>query len=249
MHPSDGFEETDSDAPPVWTAFGDLMACLFGLFVLFFVGLVSMQVSLAEDLEASRAEADEATARLETLESALAGPLAAGLITLVDGRIGIRGSVLFDLSSAELRPAGRRLLRQLAPPIRTYLERHQLAIMVSGFTDDLALRPEGDFADNWELSTERALTVTRELVAAGIPPEQLVAAGFGEHHPIVPNDTEEHRAQNRRVEIAPIPLPEALRAEARPSDPEPAPAAAPADPIDADVDVTLASTVSVDVTP
>jgi hypothetical protein len=77
--------------------------------------------------------------------------------------------------------------------------------MVSGFTDDTTLRPNGSFADNWEVSAQRSLTVTRELVEAGMPAEWIFAAGFGANHPVAPNDTEEHRAMNRRVEISPVP--------------------------------------------
>ena len=201
MHRADA-----GDAAPIWAAFGDLMACLFGLFVLFFVWMVTMQVSLAEDLEAERAEKQAATARLDALERALAGPLRSGLITLEGGRIGIRGSVLFPLSSAELMPEGEQLLHELAAPLRSYLKQRDEAVMISGFTDDLALRRGGEFADNWELSTERALTVTRTLVAAGMPPGRVFAAGFGEHHPIAPNATDEGRTLNRRVEISPVPM-------------------------------------------
>ena len=95
---------------PIWPVFGDLMACLFGLFVLFFVWAVAFQVDLTHDLEAERARRTAESARLEALERALAGPLADGRITLVDGRIGIRGSVLFGLNSAELAPEGAATL-------------------------------------------------------------------------------------------------------------------------------------------
>ncbi|HJK93334.1 MAG TPA: OmpA family protein [Polyangiaceae bacterium LLY-WYZ-15_(1-7)] len=201
------FGREDSEAPPVWPAFGDLMACLFGIFVLYFCWMVLMEVALTEDLRAERAERLATEERLESLERALAGPLASGLITLTDGRIGIRGAVLFDLSSAELRGEGRRLLRELAPPLRAYLAQREDAIMVSGFTDDLPLRTNGTYVDNWELSAQRSLTVVRELVDAGIPAEWVFAASFGENHPVAPNDTEERRALNRRVEIAPVPRP------------------------------------------
>lgn len=197
-------DEHDTELP-VWSAFGDLMAALFGVFVLFFTWMVLMEVSLTQDLRAERAEREATTARLSALEQALAGPLASGLITLQGGRIGIRGAVLFDSSSAELRPEGEQLLRDLASPLRTYLDGRGDALMVSGFTDDLALRGNGDFADNWELSAERALTVTRALVSEGIPGDWVFAAGFGQAHPVAPNDSEDNRALNRRVEIAPVP--------------------------------------------
>jgi len=202
--------EGEDEAPPIWAAVSDLMACLFGLFVLFFVWMVMGQVVLDRDLARERASLAAATTRLSTLESALAGPLASGLITLVDGRIGIRGALLFESNDAGLRREGKRLLEQLAPPLLTFLQQHDLVLMVSGYTDDQQLKGNGEYEDNWELSAQRALTVTRALTRAGIPPQALIAAGLGEHHPIVANDSEESRAKNRRVEIAPVPKPKAF---------------------------------------
>ena len=60
----------------------------------------------------------------------------------------------------------------------------------------------GPYKDNWELSAARAVSVVRYLVAKGVPPEMLGAAGFSEFRPVVPNDTPENRSQNRRIEIA-----------------------------------------------
>lgn len=205
----------EEDAPPIWAAVSDLMACLFGLFVLFFVWMVMTQVVLGRDLASERARLVQTREKLSALESALAGPLASGLITLVDGRIGIRGAVLFESSEARLRSEGRVLLEQLARPLSTFLTQNDVALMVSGFTDDKPLRFNGEFVDNWELSTQRALTVTRTLIEAGIPGDSLIAAGFGEHHPVAPNQTDEQRAQNRRVEISPVPKPESFRSAAR----------------------------------
>lgn len=199
-------DETSLTAP-IWPAFGDLMACLFGLFVLFFVWMIAFQVDLTRDLDQERAQHAAETARLHELERALAGPLADGRITLVDGRIGIRGSVLFGLASAELAPEGMGLLGGLAPPLQAYLASHpDELIMVSGFTDDrpIAVASQG-YKDNWELSAQRALTVTRALVAAGLPADAVFAAGFGASHPVAANDTPDNRAKNRRVEISPIP--------------------------------------------
>lgn len=207
MQPSDhhGTSFDDGVEAPVWAAFGDLMACVLGLFVLLFVALLTVQAALLEDLGQEREARVAATARLEALERALDAPLRSGLITLENGRIGIRGSVLFDLSSAELTDEGRDLLHGLVAPLGAYLEARDDILMVSGFTDDLPLSGYGDFQDNWELSAQRALTVTRELVAAGVPVHRLFAAGFGHNMPVVPNSTAENRAQNRRVELSPVP--------------------------------------------
>jgi flagellar motor protein MotB len=85
--------------------------------------------------------------------------------------------------------------------------------MVSGFTDDQQVR-DGNwrFADNWELSAERALTVTRTLIAEGVPSDAVFAAAFGAEQPVSSNANEDGRAKNRRVEIAPIPKPKASKA-------------------------------------
>ncbi|MGZ3420082.1 MAG: OmpA family protein [Polyangiales bacterium] len=197
------------ESPPIWPAFGDLMACLFGLFVLLFVWSVAFQADLTRDLGKEReARAAEATRRekLEELLKRQLGSSMEGRITLIDGRIGIGGAVLFRSSSAELQPDGATLLIELAKPLADYVATHDEAIMVSGFTDDLAVvNPAKGFKDNWELSSERALTVVRALVAAGVPADRVFAAGFGETHPVAANVNDEGRAKNRRVEIAPVP--------------------------------------------
>ncbi len=205
-------EETPLESSVVWPVFGDLMACLFGLFVLFFVFAIAFQVDLTRHLEQERAAREAETHRLHALESALAGPLSQGRITLTDGRIGIRGSVLFELNSAELQPEGAKLIADLAGPLRAYAVERGEVIMVSGFTDDLRVQvPAQGFKDNWDLSAQRALTVTRALIGSGLAASDVFAAGFGEQHPVVPNDSMENRALNRRVEISPMPRAKAAR--------------------------------------
>jgi flagellar motor protein MotB len=156
------------------------------------------------------------TQRRKTLEQALAGPLAAGRVTLVNGRIGISGSVLFALNSDQLRPEGREILKSLAGPLSVYLRSHDEILMVSGFTDDRQVRDGNKrFADNWELSAERALTVTRALIAEGMPASSVFAAAFGAEQPVSSNADDSGRAKNRRVEIAPIPRPSGATVKAR----------------------------------
>ena len=210
-------ESEDAQSLPVFAAFSDLLACVLGIFVMFFVWVVSFEVNLMGELERERTQREQATERLHELESALAGPLSQGLITLVDGAIGIRGSVLFDLNSAELRGAGASLLLELAPPLASYLAAHDEALMVSGYTDDLPIRigPQSMYRDNWELSAQRSLTVVRALVSAGVPTHALFAAGFGQNHPVATNDSEPNRAKNRRVELAPVPRPQRRELPAR----------------------------------
>ena len=200
-------DDADSDgALPVWTAFGDLMAGLLGAFVLILVSVLGLQFELSTRLEDEIRQRQAQTQRLQTLEQALAGPLAGGRVTLQDGRIGINGSVLFELSSAELQPEGRALLKSLAAPLAGYLKSRQEILMVSGFTDDRQVRGGSKaFADNWELSAQRALTVTRTLIEEGVPPAAVFAAAFGSQQAVASNADAEGRARNRRVEIAPMP--------------------------------------------
>jgi len=190
---------------PVWAVFGDLMSGLLGAFVLILVGVVGVQMELTSHLQDEVKKRQIEEQRRISLEKALAIPLATGRITLNNGRIGISGQVLFALNSDKLQPAGRRLLNSLVTPLRAYLTARDELLMVSGFTDNKLIRSGGPFADNWELSAQRALTVTRTLIEEGMPSSMVFAAAFGSQQPIKPNLDDASRAQNRRVEMAPVP--------------------------------------------
>lgn len=201
-------DELDQDlegaqAASVWAAFGDLMSGVLGAFVLILACALVAQMELAERLDAE-------AQRRETLEQALAGPLAGllrtGSVSLSDGRIGISGQVLFAPGSDQLHPEGRRLLQGLAAPLAGFLAERDQVLMVSGFTDDLLVRGGNrQYADNWELSALRALTVTRALIADGLPADAVYAAAFGAQQPVASNADAAGRALNRRVELAPSP--------------------------------------------
>ncbi|QOT79389.1 OmpA family protein [Cupriavidus basilensis] len=204
-------EEIDAGVEPtvpIWAVFGDLMSVLLGAFVLILVSVIGVQLELSTRLEEEVKQRQVEKHRREALEQALAGPLAAGRVTLVNGRIGIKGSVLFALNSDQLQPEGREVLKSLAAPLSAYLQAREEILMVSGFTDDRQVREANRrFADNWELSAQRALTVTRALIDEGVPPSSVFAAAFGAEQPVTSNANDEGRAKNRRVEIAPIPRP------------------------------------------
>ena len=216
MTAHDELDDSLESATPVWAVFGDLMAGMVGAFVLILVGALGMQFELAERLKTEVEQRQAEVQRREALERALATPLAAGRVTLANGRIGISGSVLFGFNSAELQPEGRQLLASLAGPLATYLAARDEALMVSGFTDDRQVRDgtRAKFADNWELSAQRALTVTRALIDDGIPAPAVFAAAFGAQQPVASNADAAGRALNRRVEMAPTPRPKALTAKA-----------------------------------
>ncbi|RQP22708.1 OmpA family protein [Piscinibacter terrae] len=199
---------------PVWAVFGDLMAGLLGAFVLILVCAMGMQLDLSERLKSEVRQREAEAQRRAELERALAIPLAAGRVTLANGRIGISGSVLFAFNSAELQPEGRQLLKSLAGPLAAYLVSRDEVLMVSGFTDDRQVRDSSHakFADNWELSAQRALTVTRALIEDGVPSPAVFAAAFGSQQPVASNADAAGRALNRRVEMAPTPRPKAAGA-------------------------------------
>ena len=196
-----GIDTAAANNATVWTVFGDLMAGLLGAFVLILVAAMGMQLDLTDQLKTE-------VLHRQTLEQALADPLSTGRITLQDGRIGINSSGLFAFNSDELQPEGRQLLKSLTAPLRSYLSERNEILMVSGFTDDKPMRGGSrKFVDNWELSAQRALTVTRTLIDEGIPSSMVFAAAFGSEQAVASNADANGRALNRRVELSPLPRP------------------------------------------
>ena len=217
----DTLDDATDQTAPVWAVFGDLMAGLLGAFVLILVGVLVVQIDLVASLQQEVHKRQMEEQRRMALEKALAVPLAAGRVTVNNGRIGISGSVLFATGSDELRTEGRQLLKSLVQPLGVYLRERDEMLMVSGFTDNTALLrgSQKRFADNLELSAQRALTVTRALIDEGMPSSQVFAAAFGAEQPVADNSDEKGRAQNRRVEMAPVPK----AAPQRPAEPPRAP--------------------------
>lgn len=105
--------------------------------------------------------------------------------------------VLFDLGRADLKPEAINILVEVAGA----LEDVPNPVRVEGHTDDLPINNDR-FPSNWELSTARATNVIKFLIEEhGLDPRQFSAAGYGEYRPLVPNDSMENRARNRRVDI------------------------------------------------
>lgn len=137
----------------------------------------------------------------EQLAGRLRGQIEAGNVSLEqDPRglvISIREAGTFASGSAELSPSARTLLRDIAAPLAEL--DHQ--VRVEGHTDDTPIH-NARFRSNWELSTARATSVIAFLIQeAGLAATRLSAAGYGEYHPRVPNDSDESRALNRRVDL------------------------------------------------
>lgn len=118
-------------------------------------------------------------------------------------KIMLADPVLFDLGESELKRPAMPILHQVAGLLKDIPN----AIMVEGHTDDRPITG-GKFRSNWELSAARAFSVIRYFIdEENIPAEGLSAVGYGEYRPLYPNDTEENRARNRRIEINIIRIP------------------------------------------
>ena len=125
-------------------------------------------------------------------------------VRVVGDRFVFQSEVLFDTGQAALAPAGKTELDQLASAVID-LEREippQIAwvLRVDGHTDADPIQSP-IFQSNWELSSARAITVVKFLIAQGVQPKHLVAAGFGEYQPLVEGTSEDAKAENRRIEL------------------------------------------------
>lgn len=185
--------------------------------------------SLGKDLNTALAQVASEQRKRAELEAAEAARLAeenkdlarfrseffGQLSTLLQGREGVRvvgdrfvfsSEVLFNPGSADLALEGQlqiagvvRILDEVRAKIPPEID---WIIRVDGHTDNVPLSGGGAFADNWELSQARALSVVRYMQdQLGFPPDRMAATGFGEYRPVATGDDEASRAQNRRIEL------------------------------------------------
>lgn len=104
--------------------------------------------------------------------------------------------ILFDLGRAELKGQSKKVLQPLVP----LLNELNNPISVEGHTDNVPII-SGSYESNWELSTARALSVLAYLEKAGIASKRLALVGYGEYKPVKPNDSDNNRQFNRRVNL------------------------------------------------
>lgn len=116
----------------------------------------------------------------------------------------IQESILFDSGQAQISAIGQETLDSLTG----LLKFSDNDIIVEGFTDNVPMNSV-KYPSNWELSTGRAMSVVRYLVEENnIEPSRMSGRGYGEFNPVVPNDTDENRSKNRRVNIVLVYQPE-----------------------------------------
>jgi len=111
--------------------------------------------------------------------------------------LSIDGRFLFSSGKANLKDGAKVILSNL---MQIFRENPDYSIAIRGHTDDLSI-DTAQFPSNWELSAIRATTVLRYFIQQGLDPERMSATGYADFIPLVPNDTAENRAKNRRVEF------------------------------------------------
>jgi len=167
------------------------------------------QSQLAATLEQERLAKEEEIKRLtrtqEELSKSLQDEISKGNITIQQVRdrltINMVDRVLFDSGQAQVKPAGVKVLKQVADVLNKISDKQ---IRIEGHTDNVPIssKLQNRFKTNWELSTARATTVVRYLIdQGGVDPQYLSAVGYADTHPLAANDSEEGRSSNRRIEI------------------------------------------------
>jgi chemotaxis protein MotB len=117
--------------------------------------------------------------------------------------ITLTNEVLFDSGSAEIKPAGKKVLSLIAESLNAYPER---AISIEGHTDNIPIGKNSIYESNWDLSGARALAALNYFQQNNqVSPNRLQLVGYGENHPVSSNETAEGRALNRRIEIKLLP--------------------------------------------
>ncbi|MCY4241562.1 MAG: peptidoglycan -binding protein, partial [Rhodobacter sp.] len=174
---------------------------------------VATEQRLRADMEeAERRRLQDEARQLQAYRSEFFGELR----KVLENREGVRiegdrfvfsSEVLFESADASLAPAGKEQIERVVEILREVAARIppeiDWVVRVDGHTDDVPFAGGNPvYADNWELSQARALSVVRFMTEElDFPPERLAAAGFGMFHPENPDRTPEARAQNRRIEL------------------------------------------------
>ena len=190
-----------------------------------------------EELRKAQAQAEARAAQFRKLVSQFKALTDAGKlqVEIRENRMIVRlgDKILFDPGKTDLKPEGKDALTQVTTVLKTLPNRN---FQVAGHTDNVPIKSK-KFRSNWDLSTARAVEVTNFMIGAGMEAKRLSAAGYADQSPVVPNDTSENMAKNRRIEITLVPnlddlppIDDALKGDAPAPPAAPAASAAPATP-------------------
>ncbi|HHF98134.1 MAG TPA: flagellar motor protein MotB [Candidatus Aerophobetes bacterium] len=210
--------KTEESGDPVWlTTFADAMSLMLTFFVMIFAATSLNKGKVEQALGSLRGAlgvmektkpAIVSPTQIVRESEAIAGKIryavtSRGLsrevrVEVVKGgvRVSLSSPILFDLGKANLKRDIFPLLDEIAALLREIPNE----IVIEGHTDNLPIHTER-FPSNWELSSARAISVARYFIDKGIAPLRIGVVGYADSRPLFPNDTPEHRAKNRRVEI------------------------------------------------
>ena len=188
-----------------------------------------------EELKKAQAQAEARAAQFRKLVTQFKALTDAGKlqVEIRENRMIVRlgDKILFDPGKTDLKPEGKDALTQVTAVLKSLPNRN---FQVAGHTDNVPIKSKR-FRSNWDLSTARAVEVTNFMIGAGMEPKRVSAAGYADQSPVVPNDSPDNMAKNRRIEITLVPnlddlppIDDALKGDA-PAAPT-APAAGPAAP-------------------
>jgi chemotaxis protein MotB len=160
--------------------------------------------ALAKNVEAQASELAALKGTYDKLQEKMKEEIARGDIQLSESggklRVGLVDKILFDSGEARVSKRGEGVLARVGAVVAV-IDRQ---IQVVGHTDNAPIHDKlkAQFPTNWELSAARATNVVRFLAEkGGVPPQRLLASGYGEYQPIASNRTGGGRARNRRIEI------------------------------------------------
>ena len=161
------------------------------------IELKKKEVKVVQQSEAFTRMQEAMKAELETKQVALTELKGKLTLTMVE-------SILFDSGKAQVKVEGVEALGKVADVLKNIKDQD---IVVAGHTDNvqIGVKLARTYPSNWELSAARAISVVKILVEKGADPAMLAACGYGEYRPVADNETEEGRAQNRRMEIILMP--------------------------------------------
>jgi chemotaxis protein MotB len=163
---------------------------------------LSLKAEKAEQLE-------KATQTYQDLQKKLEKEISEGKVQLTEMKnrltMTMVDKIIFPSGSVEISKEGKAVLDKVVSILKDVKDKR---IQVEGHTDNVQIVSDlkKRFPTNWELSTARATEVVRYLQeTGGLDPTLLAATGYGEYQPVAPNDTDEGKHKNRRIEIVLLP--------------------------------------------
>ncbi|MCA9607361.1 MAG: OmpA family protein, partial [Myxococcales bacterium] len=158
-----------------------------------------------DELSRRKAQAEARVAEYRNLLARFKALIDAGKlkIRIIDGQMVVQlaTDVLFPSGSAVLSENGHNAVVEVTAILKDIADRR---FQVAGHTDNVPIKTSR-YPSNWELAFDRSMSVVRTMIESGMPPSRVSAASYGEFKPTAPNDTDEGKAQNRRIEIMVVP--------------------------------------------